>query len=129
MPSLFPSFDAVLEYATIQVDTQDVVTSLDLMRQFGCTMAQADTWIDSLCQHPGWQAEQAATKVESDVSSSPTAPMTTCRSCGAPIVWGLTKNGKPCPFNVKTGIPTTESHFATCPDAKDWSTKPVRVQP
>ena len=42
----------------------------------------------------------------------------TCRSCGAPITWGLTKNGKRCPFNADGA-----SHFGTCPQAKHW-TKP-----
>jgi hypothetical protein len=42
----------------------------------------------------------------------------TCRSCGAPITWGLTAAGKRCPFN-----PDGTSHFGTCPDAKTWTKK------
>jgi len=62
---------------------------------------------------------------------------TRCRSCGADITFArLTGSGKLHPFNgqivatltevlngrlvehVNTDI--TSSHFATCPDAKDW---------
>jgi len=44
-----------------------------------------------------------------------------CRSCGALIWWGLSKAGKPCPFNVVDGERTEVSHFTTCPDASRWS--------
>lgn len=46
-----------------------------------------------------------------------------CRSCGVPIHFGLTLQGKPCPYNVINGVVTKESHFATCPDARTWSKK------
>jgi len=39
-----------------------------------------------------------------------------CKSCGAPIYWVKTKNGKRMPVNAKR--PT--SHFATCPQANRW---------
>lgn len=39
-----------------------------------------------------------------------------CRSCGAPIYFELTKNGKQMPRDADTG----ESHFATCPQAQQW---------
>lgn len=64
----------------------------------------------------------------------------TCRSCGAAIEWAELTSGKRMPFNppivavrtqgsilegdgrtiehVDTSV--TTSHFATCPDAKDW---------
>ena len=44
-----------------------------------------------------------------------------CRSCGEPIIWCVTKSGKKMPVDVpnEIGQPTT-SHFATCPDSKDW---------
>ena len=64
----------------------------------------------------------------------------TCRSCGAPIEWAETTSGKRMPFNppivavrsqgsllegegrviehIDTSI--TATHFATCPDPKDW---------
>lgn len=65
----------------------------------------------------------------------------TCRSCGASIEWAELVSGKRHPFDgeimpvrtqgnilqgrvieeVDTGI--TSSHFATCPDAKDWRTR------
>lgn len=63
-----------------------------------------------------------------------------CRSCGADVTWAELTSGKRHPFNgeivvvrsqgsmlegdgrvvedVDTEI--TTSHFATCPDAKDW---------
>lgn len=66
----------------------------------------------------------------------------TCRSCGAPIEWGELISGSRMPFNAPivavraqdellTGGRTIEdvdttvsiSHFATCPDAKDWRRK------
>ena len=50
-----------------------------------------------------------------------------CRSCGAPIVWFCTKNGKRMPVDAETTQPTDaehqldlkrhRSHFSTCPDA------------
>ena len=46
-----------------------------------------------------------------------------CRSCDAPIVWGRTANKKSCPYNVRDGHKTSESHFATCPNARQHSTK------
>lgn len=36
----------------------------------------------------------------------------TCRACGAPMVWIITKKGKKSPMN-KDGT----SHFGTCPAA------------
>ena len=64
-----------------------------------------------------------------------------CRSCGAPITWAELTSGKRHPFDgeivavrmqgsvldgrviehVDTSV--TTSHFATCPDAKDWRRK------
>jgi hypothetical protein len=61
-----------------------------------------------------------------------------CRSCGAPVEWAETATGKRMPFDppivtvpalmpamidgrvVEDVDPATVSHFATCPDAKDW---------
>lgn len=40
----------------------------------------------------------------------------TCRSCGAPIVWGEL-GARPHPFN-----PDGASHFSTCPQADAWRT-------
>lgn len=39
-----------------------------------------------------------------------------CRSCGAAVEWGLTKNGKRGIFDAGTET----SHFATCPSAHLW---------
>lgn len=63
----------------------------------------------------------------------------TCRSCGAPVEWAeMASTGKRMPFNppivtvavlmpviidgriVEDVDPATISHFATCPDAKEW---------
>ena len=46
-----------------------------------------------------------------------------CRSCGAQVYWGETKNGKLCPYNIVDGEATTESHFGSCPQATAWSKK------
>lgn len=64
-----------------------------------------------------------------------------CRSCGAPITWAEQVNGKRHPFDgelvavqthgsMLTGRVTEDidtsintSHFASCPDAKDWRKK------
>lgn len=64
----------------------------------------------------------------------------TCRSCGAPIIWARTVNGKAMPLDAEptdagnvslvNGVayvgeqlalpPCYTSHFATCPDAPGW---------
>lgn len=59
----------------------------------------------------------------------------TCRSCGAEIVWAITKSGKRMPLDADpvTGLgvfvfdngyavdppPLRRSHFATCPNADE----------
>lgn len=69
-----------------------------------------------------------------------------CRSCGAEILWALTKNGKRIPLNAEpvermkgtfqltypggegsepvavtmAGTDVYVSHFATCPNASAW---------
>lgn len=44
-----------------------------------------------------------------------------CRSCGAAIVWTITKAGKRSPVD-----PDGTTHFATCPQGKEWSRKGKR---
>lgn len=73
--------------------------------------------------------------------------MSQCRSCRAPITWAGTVNGKPMPLDAapyegddERGLfaihvvdgktlavgatpaddPVYRSHFATCPNAKEW---------
>ena len=56
---------------------------------------------------------------------------TTCKSCGAAIVWGTTRAGKSVPLDAEfvTGlldedgqiIKLRRSHFATCPNAAQHS--------
>lgn len=46
------------------------------------------------------------------------APVKRCQSCGGPIVWTLTDTGAKMPLN-----PDGVSHYATCPQAKQWSGK------
>lgn len=41
--------------------------------------------------------------------------ISSCRSCRAQILWCETPTGKRAPVD-----PSGESHFATCPQAKDW---------
>lgn len=41
-----------------------------------------------------------------------------CRSCHAPIAWTTTPNGKAAPLD-----PDGHSHFATCPQAADWTAR------
>ena len=53
---------------------------------------------------------------------------TTCRSCGARIVWMMTSNNRRMPVNAETaehGETIYEhgrhvSHFSTCPQANQW---------
>ena len=60
-------------------------------------------------------------------------PVSTCRSCGAAIVWAKTTTGKSMPLDAEpvpdgnivlhegvayvTGTGDRKSHFATCPNA------------
>jgi hypothetical protein len=62
----------------------------------------------------------------------------TCRSCGAAIEWAQLVTGKRIPFDPPVVVRVTQtalvdertidvvdmdftrSHFASCPDAKDW---------
>ena len=44
----------------------------------------------------------------------PGTPETTCKSCGAPIVWVLSAKAKRMPLNLD-GV----THFATCPHADE----------
>ncbi len=46
-----------------------------------------------------------------------------CRSCQAEVLWGLTANGKRCPYDSNG-----ESHFRSCPDARTWG-KPRQPTP
>lgn len=47
-----------------------------------------------------------------------------CRSCGAPIHWGVTAGGQSVPIDPSTGA----SHYTTCPDADVWSKKKDRTE-
>jgi hypothetical protein len=59
--------------------------------------------------------------------------MPQCRSCGDPVIWIETQNGKKHPVDTKPEkrwiyqneiwsiVDTYTSHFTTCPDGKDWS--------
>lgn len=49
-----------------------------------------------------------------------------CRSCGAPMAFVVTPNGKAMPLSLATieereGVRYCLPHFVDCPDAKDWS--------
>lgn len=51
-----------------------------------------------------------------------------CGSCGAPMAWTKTKNGKAMPLSLLTveergGVKYALPHFADCPQAKEWSKK------
>lgn len=47
--------------------------------------------------------------------------MSTCRSCGAQVVWEQTASGKKMPMDVEPGPDGKRvSHFATCPQADEW---------
>lgn len=50
---------------------------------------------------------------------------TTCKSCGAPIVWTRTAAGKPIPLDLARVRGEGEqrealTHFATCPEGRQW---------
>ena len=64
--------------------------------------------------------------------------MSACKGCGARIVWGLMPDGKKIPLDPKPPIYIVDedrgtcrrlsqdfmvSHFATCPNANDFSGK------
>lgn len=56
------------------------------------------------------------------------ATPTTCRSCGAAMVWIKTANGRAMPLSLATvetrdGVRYALAHFADCPEAKEWSKK------
>lgn len=52
----------------------------------------------------------------------------TCRSCGAPILWAVTQAGRNMPLNAHANlqvistsgvrVATADTHWATCPHAK-----------
>ena len=57
-------------------------------------------------------------------------PITRCRSCFAPVWWGVTRKGKRCPFDCYTldsgdVVASGISHFRSCKDARDWTRKPT----
>jgi hypothetical protein len=41
--------------------------------------------------------------------------MPICRSCGSPITWGESVNGKLTPMD-----PDGQTHFITCPQRREW---------
>lgn len=44
------------------------------------------------------------------------------RRCQAPIWWGVTRAGKPCPFDIKpNGEYTGTSHWRTCLDRERFA--------
>lgn len=44
-----------------------------------------------------------------------------CRSCGAVVLWVETQGGKRMPVDYPPDESSlVESHFATCPQAKEW---------
>lgn len=45
-----------------------------------------------------------------------------CRSCGAEIYWVKTDKGKSMPINADL----KKSHFATCPEHKQWRKRDVK---
>jgi hypothetical protein len=57
-----------------------------------------------------------------DPKTGVTARVAECKSCHQAIYWGYTAAGKRCPYDVSAeGEPTTSSHFASCPHAKQWT--------
>lgn len=53
------------------------------------------------------------------------ATPTTCRSCGASVVWARTEAGKPIPLALATardcgGQRVATTHFADCPHGRAW---------
>lgn len=59
------------------------------------------------------------------------AGIDSCKSCGAQIVWTRKPHGKPIPLSLATvqtrgGKKYCLSHFADCPDAKEWSQTKAR---
>jgi hypothetical protein len=53
------------------------------------------------------------------------AEITSCKSCGAAIIWTTTPKGRAIPLDTSAIrmvglIGYAKSHFVTCPDAKEW---------
>lgn len=66
-------------------------------------------------------AASIARKVQADLENACRArgiKLTPCHSCGAPMYWSESKNGKPVPTN-----PDGTSHWGTCPQAQEWRKK------
>lgn len=77
---------------------------------------------------PEWSAdpEPAPSAAEPPRQPRAASDLATCKSCGAGIAWAKTANGKNCPYDVDAdGVRTDVSHFSTCPNAKQHSTKPA----
>jgi len=56
------------------------------------------------------------------------AYLTTCASCGAPMAFVRTPAGKAMPLSLATvetrdGVRYAISHFADCPNSREWSKK------
>jgi hypothetical protein len=56
------------------------------------------------------------------------ARIDTCKSCGAQIVWTHRPHGRAMPLSLATiqsrgGKKYCLSHFADCPDSREWSRK------
>lgn len=76
-------------------------------------------------------ATPAAVDPRPDLTSLPVAPArpaARCRSCGAPVIWGVTAGGKPCPYDMDDQGNKTISHFGSCPDARSHSKKQPKKQ-
>lgn len=62
---------------------------------------------------------------------APVIKVSTCQSCGAVIIWMRTKAGKTIPVDFTEDIKEPlqydpklhVSHFATCPQGKEWKGK------
>lgn len=63
--------------------------------------------------------------------------VTQCKSCGADIVWLVTKNNKMIPIDADTVVEgeeifdsdTMTTHFETCPDAGAWRKEKAKAAP
>jgi hypothetical protein len=104
------SHNAIFEMAVITEDEQAII------RHYFCS---TECYLIFHEQH--WQKKW-------------TSRINFCRSCKAPIVWMLTSNGKKMPVDANSVIARDEpafarfyepkaghiSHFATCPQSKEW---------
>lgn len=87
---------------------------------------KAQTEINTAWLDQPLEADEHPTPRPNEYAIPDDATPTTCRSCGAGMVFIKTANGKALPLSVATieirdGVRWAIPHFADCPNSKEWS--------